>query len=399
MINVMLNVIVASFIALAILVPAKNYFTIMVILFGIYFILDYFYKKMGGKKWLAPIKCEKNIVWGLVIFFICLFTSSFITLDMDNIGLTFSFFKSALSFLLIGYMLTQNHTIAGGQIGILGSVLVICVDGFFQFLQSPNIRIGCFYGNPNDFAKMIISLLPCLIYLFFRENRKWFKVFIVLEILAISSCLIFTASRGAILGIVTGFMAAIIGIYCLHSDSIKKTQLKRVITFSFLFLAIGIGSLIMIQSHRIDAAKMGGERIQMWESSIEMMQDHPLIGVGAAKWKKEYSEHYHKPGIKEYLGFPHNMFMYFGACFGVIGLGGYILYLALPIKGIYHSAKVYANAKVTFSLLMLFISFLIESCFDNTLNYKMPATLYFTIFGYLFVQYFNDWRMEQREHF
>ena len=47
MINVMLNVIVASFIALAILVPAKNYFTIMVILFGIYFILDYFYKQLN----------------------------------------------------------------------------------------------------------------------------------------------------------------------------------------------------------------------------------------------------------------------------------------------------------------------------------------------------------------
>ena len=387
-INVFLNIIVAFFIFLAIIAPTKNYFSVMLITFGIYFIVNYFRKRQLGEscfRWNRT-NYTTNVLVGIGIFFCCLFASAFITLDKNNIGLTFSFFKTATSFFMILYMLVENRTTIGAQAGVLVGTLIVFICSLTQILDNPSMRIDCFYGNPNDFAKMIISLLPCLIYLLWDMSMK-FKVIAALECGAMFVCLVLTASRGSLLGTLVGIIVALIVICMGRRCCYDKKQSRRLILGLCLIIAVGIGSLVAIQSQREGAGEMGGERIPMWESSVNMMIDHPVVGIGAAYWNHEYVETYHKPGVKELnLGFPHNMFMYFGSCFG---LSGYILYLLLTIRGIFESNKIYANEKVTFSLLMLFVAFAVEGCFDNTLNYKVPAVLYFTMFGYLFSQYFE----------
>ena len=394
-ISVVLNIIVALFIFLAIIAPLQSYFSVMLALFGIYFAINCFYKKRSGKKWFSCNKINCNILRGFGLFFLCLFISSFITLDMNNIGLTFSFFKAAMSFFMIFYMLTENRTVIGVQIGVLVSVLMISSCSFMQILENPSARIDCFYGNPNDFAKMIISLVPCLIYLSWHMPMK-FKLIAIIECVAIFFCLVMTASRGSLLSTSVGAIVAVLGVCQGRNWGYDKRKIKRVVLCLCLVIVVGISSLWIIQSQRVGVSVTGGERIPMWESSVSMMIDHPMIGVGATNWNREYVEKYHKPGVQELnLGFPHNMFMYFGSCFGLIGLSGYILYLILTIKGIFESNKMYGNVKVTCSLLMLFIAFAVEGCFDNTLNYKVPSVLYFTIFGYLVSQYINSVRQNR----
>lgn len=383
------NLIVAMFLGLAITVPMKSYFTAMMVLFVIFCILNYDHIRWEDVKEKMR-KTNKDIWGGIVSFFACLFLSALLTLDKDDIGLTFSFFKSAMSMAMIYYMVMRFGSAQGCYWGICGASLIVFLYAFFQYIQNPNARIDSFYGNPNSFAIMLLLLIPCLYYIA-RNTRGAFRLLSVGECAAAFLFLVMTGSRGSLLGITIGMLISGGVILCHMKEKITAKRLK-LCAVAFLVIAfLGGGVLYTIQSSRTGNAAMGGERIQMWEASVEMFRDHPLYGVGATKWNKEYAETYHRPGVIEiHIAFPHNMFMYFGACFGMIGLIGYLSYLILTVKGLYRSAKSFSNNDVTFSLLLLFVSFMVESCFDNTLNYKMVATLYFTCFGYLLSQYVSS---------
>lgn len=389
MIGNILNIVVCAFLVLAIMTPTKNYFTVMVGLFVLYVILDFGIMKRKKKKMSFSLEINRNLWYGIGTFFTCLFISAFIAGDIDDIKLTFSFFKSAIALVMIAYMIAKNPVTLGSTLAFAGSTVGILAYSTWQILQNPTMRIDCFYGHPNDFAKMIISLLPCLIFLAWNAGKKLKIVFLV-ECILLYVCLFYTSSRGVIVGEIIGGVVACVGLIALlRGQTNQKYWTKCVVLIGSLALCAGVVFLYNIQSQRTGPGFLSsGERIEMWESSIDMWKDHPLAGVGAAKWNVAYAATYHKPGIKEMnLGFPHNMFMYFLACFGSIGVAGYIGYLFFTIKGLWESAVRYRNSSTTFSLIMLFTAFFIEGCVDNTLNYKLPATLYFISFGYLLMQY------------
>ncbi|HUT52997.1 MAG TPA: O-antigen ligase family protein [bacterium] len=72
----------------------------------------------------------------------------------------------------------------------------------------------------------------------------------------------------------------------------------------------------------------GNERISLWKSSLEMVRDHPLFGVGWGAFKDAYPS-YRRDNIFVGLVFAHNDFLQIAATSGVPGLAFFLLFVAM----------------------------------------------------------------------
>ena len=63
-------------------------------------------------------------------------------------------------------------------------------------------------------------------------------------------------------------------------------------------------------------------RVQLWQSTLRMIQDHPLLGVGLDNFLYEYRGHYILPAAwrQPDLSQPHNFLLNYWARLGIVGL-------------------------------------------------------------------------------
>jgi putative inorganic carbon (HCO3(-)) transporter len=96
-----------------------------------------------------------------------------------------------------------------------------------------------------------------------------------------------------------------------------------------------IGYLVMPPEfiERFNSAGEDGtsvSRLTRWKGGIDMMFDHPLLGVGYFNWPAYYPLHY-EPGVRGAL-LSHNIFVQVGAEMGVTGLMVFLLMIFACLK-------------------------------------------------------------------
>jgi len=66
--------------------------------------------------------------------------------------------------------------------------------------------------------------------------------------------------------------------------------------------------------------------VSLWKSTLEMIRDHPLFGVGPDNFLYAYRYRYLRPEAwqESALSHPHNFILDFAARLGLIGLGTFI---------------------------------------------------------------------------
>jgi tetratricopeptide (TPR) repeat protein len=113
------------------------------------------------------------------------------------------------------------------------------------------------------------------------------------------------------------------------------------------------------------------ERLRLWRKSLEMIKEHPVLGVGLGHWKI-WLPHYGVSGMRSETGFvhfqrPHNDFIWVLAESGPLGLLAYLSIFAMAGFYVYKIWQPPAalDAKI-FSLLMFFgiAGYLVIACFD-----------------------------------
>ena len=70
----------------------------------------------------------------------------------------------------------------------------------------------------------------------------------------------------------------------------------------------------------------GGFRLDLWQSSLEMLRDHPLLGVGLDNFVYVYQQFYLREGAaaEPSLSHPHNWILNFWLSLGVLGLIAFV---------------------------------------------------------------------------
>lgn len=233
-----------------------------------------------------------------------------------------------------GLLRSMLPTLSGAQPGgratwrvvdawVLGAVLIALV-GLGQWLLGENLitaegvgRVRGFYGSPNNLALYLGRVLPLVVAVAaWGQNgrRRWAYL---LASLLMAGAMFLTYSRGAwIVGVPASFLflAALRG---------RRTLAIAVGVFAVIvvvvLLVVGTGRLVTLLD---TSAGTTFFRIQLWRSSLAMIGDHPLLGVGLDNFLYAYRSSYVLPTAWEEfdLSHPHNFVLDFWLRLGIPGL-------------------------------------------------------------------------------
>jgi len=180
------------------------------------------------------------------------------------------------------------------------------------------------FQNSGEFGIQMCIFFPLAVYFTQALRPYWtrrrFLVFLFMPASAAIS-IVASSSRGAVLGLIPVLMWMM-----------AKSR-KRVLAF-VLTAVIGTAVVVLLPAEQKQRFQtMGNDqssmsRLAYWKRGMDMMNNHPLMGVGYKNWMK-YSYLNYEPYIDPNNGqpmyqLPHNIFIEAGAELGYTGLAMFV---------------------------------------------------------------------------
>lgn len=281
------------------------------------------------------------------VFLVCSFLSAFVSKDM-----AFSFMNWALQPLMYALVYLLIYTTVSTEkekekalYAFLAGAVVTVVYGFFQYANAADMaadmeaqswvdperfpllrrRMYSTLENPNLFGAYLLMIISILTAFTLRERAVKKKTVFAVILLSLLLCLALTYSRGAWVS-----LAAIVLGLTLFYD-------KR---FGLLFLLVPV-MLAFYHGQVVERflSLFSGEdtsvdlRFALWESTMAMIEEHPLLGVGWGAYFLAYPDYnffIQEEGVLIFHA--HNMYLNMLAEVGIPG--GMAFLLAFFAQGI-----------------------------------------------------------------
>lgn len=281
------------------------------------------------------------------VFLVCSFLSAFVSKDM-----AFSFMNWALQPLMYALVYLLIYTTVSAEkekekalYAFLAGAVVTVVYGFFQYANAADMaadmeaqswvdperfpllrrRMYSTLENPNLFGAYLLMIISILTAFTLRERAVKRRTVFAVILLSLLLCLALTYSRGAWVS-----LAAIVLGLTLFYD-------KR---FGLLFLLVPV-VLAFYHGQVVERflSLFSGEdtsvdlRFALWESTMAMIEEHPLLGVGWGAYFLSYPDYnffIQEEGVLIFHA--HNMYLNMLAEVGIPG--GMAFLLAFFAQGI-----------------------------------------------------------------
>lgn len=302
--------------------------------------------------------------------------------------------RRVFSFLRINYIFLTYVA------GCLAASLVCLTHAWSGYLDSGDAGLF-FYTrlsilHHSGYLAMFIDFAIVIIVFLSLNNRnhlrQWHLVFITLLVIFFNLMVVLLSSKMGILSLLVIYflMAA---IFCFSRPTRRKalfpiTMMVTVIVFTFSLpqtmerVERTTNVVENIDSLKSDAEESTGERILVWKSAWNIIQHHPLIGVGTGDVKDALLEEYASQGIAYAYSRnldAHNQYLQTYLSVGLIGFLVLITMLAWPAI-IAFTKRDY----IYFFFILLFaMSILTESMFENQAGSVFYAFFNALIFWYL----------------
>lgn len=206
---------------------------------------------------------------------------------------------------------------------VLGGALIALV-GLGQWVLGENLisaegvgRVRGFYGSPNNLALYLGRMLPLAVAIgaWGQDRRRRWGYGVAALLMA--GALFLTYSRGAW---IVGVPASLLFLAGLRGRRTLLTVVGVLVVLAIVvLLVVGPGRLTSLLDTDAGTTFF---RIQLWRSSLNMLRDHPLFGVGLDNFLYAYRSTYVQPTAwAEFdLSHPHNLVLDFWLRLGIMGL-------------------------------------------------------------------------------
>ncbi|WP_297022672.1 O-antigen ligase [uncultured Dialister sp.] len=356
------------------------YYTYAIILFVIYFVYD-----CTRSKACIISMPSKAFTIGYCLLYGSLIVSAGVNADKDGLSLVRQYIYWSLPMWMIAYMAGKYNIEKGFLTGILSGAIISGIYGAAQWMKHPGERIFSFYTYPTHYGLVIAIVLPVVAYLIFKRKESIAMRLIALATALFMLVLLFlTDTRAALIAICIGFVGSIGIVLVRHWQQIDRKIKIGTLIFVLALAFSGVAGFNYMQGHRTSyVGQIGGERLLMLSASYKMWEDHKISGIGLDSWEKYYySKEYHpEEGTETNLDMPHNMFVYFLSCAGIIGAVGFVLYTVLTFWGLLR-VPFGKNLAMEICSMAVFIAFFIDGMADSTLINKIPVKIYFALMGF-----------------
>lgn len=201
----------------------------------------------------------------------------------------------------------------GTVVAMLGVVLAVLGRGLVE-AEGVNRALGP-YPSPNHFALILGRIIPFALALtLLAPAGRW--MYLAATVLMAAASLM-TFSGGGWLG--TG--AAVLAVVAIcRGPRLALGGLGAGLAVSLVAL---LGLRVERLTSRLDPSRgTGFLRVKLWEASLQMVRDHPLLGVGLDNFLYRYQQGYILPEatIEPNLSHPHNWLLHFWLSLGLLGV-------------------------------------------------------------------------------
>ena len=288
-------------------------------------------------------RLSKNgvLLTGIILLFLGVIISTFNSSDLrTSLGIFKGWFVDPFLFFIvfISVIKKEKHLVIALKSWLVSGVAVSSISVFYLLNNNLTFdgRLKAFFLSPNHLAMYIAPAF--LIMLFFLLNKRNLdKKLFSIEYLVFSIFLIiiliplyFTYSYGAFLGIFIGIL------YLVFKNKISKSKLKTRNIYLMGLVVLILSGFIFTTSNKFnqitnsDNRSSFHSRLMIWNTSVEIIKDNPLFGIGPGTFQEtylSYSKKFSEPYLEWAVPQPHNIFLAFYLQTGIIGFVGFILIL------------------------------------------------------------------------
>jgi len=277
-------------------------------------------------------------------------------------------------------------------------VILSSFDGIWQvatgkdFIRhyGPVINIGLVratasFKDANTLGIYLSAIAPLVFGLALYYLKRIKKIVFVFVSLAVLIGIALTYSRPTLLAI----YVALFFLGLIKKDKILISILLILTLISPFILPKSVKSWAKEVNYNPLRFMCNDDRIAAYRNSLNMIKAHPLIGVGANTYMKNYKQYKEHPEYRnivtsDYM-YAHNNFLHMAAEIGLIGLGIFfwLLYkLSNECRNVYRSLNDGFLKVVSLSLSACLIAFLVNGLTESSLYYSRVAVLFWYIAGF-----------------
>ena len=215
---------------------------------------------------------------------------------------------------------------------LVAGAAVVSFIGLGQYFVSGDVitaegvrRVRALYGSPNNLALFLERILPLLAALALWGRNRWRRTLHVLAVLPVLAALFLTFSKGAL------FIGLPTALFFLGLMRGRRTVLLALAALAVLAVALLPFASTERFANTFDLAQgTAFFRVKLWQSTVKMIADHPLTGVGLDNFLYAYRTRYVQPEASDELNLshPHNIVLDFWTR---LGLGGVAVLFWLAI--------------------------------------------------------------------
>ena len=279
-------------------------------------------------------------------------------------------FKLIMAFVFIGLLLSSFY-------GLLQFATGIEVRADFVDLSvNPGLsRLYSTMGNPNNYAKFVIMLLPfCISYIFVAKGQLK-KLFLLAFVGAIFVALMLTFSRASYLA-----LAGAAGIYTL----MVKPRLIPVGIVLFILSIPFIPEVLIARMSTVGTDTASLYRILIWEGAFRVVENYWAqgIGIGPHAFNLIYRAHAHQSAGNAMHS--HNVFL---NVWIEVGIGGFLAIVVYNFKILRDGISTFLSTSDSESRYFLaagvssLVAFLIFSVVEHVWFYPRTMLTYWIIVG------------------
>jgi O-antigen ligase len=340
-----------------------------------------FFQPKSGESWRKSILSEMHLISGEkfdlpVLFFFAIAALSL--LWAENFGVAMREFRVVVFEPVLFYFILSRSNSGKRQLwtivdALLLAAFVVSIIGLYQYFFTADViavegvrRIRGVYGSPNNLSLFLGRVVPILasVSLFGSVGKRRFLY--AMAGIPIIVCLFLTFSRGAwllglpfallFIGLMRGRKAAFFSIAGVVLIALSLIPLFGTERFSSLLYTEG-GTTFL--------------RIKLWQGTLNMIRDHPLLGVGLDNFLYQYRTRYVLPEAWEELDLshPHNILLDYWTRLGVLGVAALVwLEVAFFKKGLrlYRRFAYHDLGTLILGLMASMVNFLAHGLVDNS---------------------------------
>lgn len=329
------------------------------------------------------ITISSKLFYLIAIFLVCTFLSILFSNALPISAENFSAYKSRFISPLIGILILFLFKFTYKRVLIIlsGFSISLLLNALFVIYQASIGEVGRLIGFSSNYMLLCsinLLILPIIFTLAIHKSKipwKLRSLFIITTIVNMPAIML-ENTRIVWLGILMTFVLIIL------------LSLKNKLHALLLILVLAIGGYTFLQlspysmdrfasiSDTTAKTQSNYQRILMWNTSIKMVSDHPVFGIGVGNYHEEQGSDYLTEEFIDVPYHPHNTFLYMFAEAGILGgISCILIFLYLYYRVIFDWIK--SKDIVSLAYLSCLIAYTINNLTDSMFcGYNIKTATY-----------------------